>query len=41
MHACQVLGGWGEASLFGTVDEEHWRHVRKATAPAFAMHNVR
>lgn len=28
-------------SMFGTQDEAHWRHVRKATAPAFSMANVR
>mmetsp|Transcript_29305 Transcript_29305/g.64847 ORF Transcript_29305/g.64847 Transcript_29305/m.64847 type:complete len:554 (-) Transcript_29305:627-2288(-) len=28
-------------SFFGTQDEEHWKVVRKATAPAFNMNNMR
>ncbi|GIL42011.1 hypothetical protein Vafri_63 [Volvox africanus] len=27
--------------MFGTSDEAHWRNVRKTTAPAFSMANVR
>lgn len=27
--------------MFGTQDEAYWRNVRKTTAPAFAMSNVR
>ncbi|EFJ46255.1 hypothetical protein VOLCADRAFT_118116 [Volvox carteri f. nagariensis] len=37
----EVLGGPGKISMFGTRDEAHWRNVRKATAPAFSMANVR
>ncbi|GLI70456.1 hypothetical protein VaNZ11_015318, partial [Volvox africanus] len=37
----EVLGGPGKVSMFGTSDEAHWRNVRKATAPAFSMANVR
>ena len=37
----QVMGGKGRISLFGTLDEAHWRNVRKATAPAFSMGNIR
>ncbi|GIL96175.1 hypothetical protein Vretimale_2002 [Volvox reticuliferus] len=37
----EVLGGPGKVSMFGTRDEAHWRNVRKATAPAFSMTNVR
>ncbi|GFR45367.1 hypothetical protein Agub_g6742 [Astrephomene gubernaculifera] len=40
-HVDEVLGGRGVHSMFGTSDEVHWRAVRKATAPAFAMANVR
>ncbi len=27
--------------MFGTQDEAYWRNVRKTTAPAFSMSNVR
>ncbi|GLC35290.1 hypothetical protein PLESTB_000580500 [Pleodorina starrii] len=37
----EVLGGPGKVSMFGTLDEAHWRNVRKTTAPAFSMTNVR
>ncbi|KXZ54188.1 hypothetical protein GPECTOR_5g283 [Gonium pectorale] len=37
----EVLGGPGKTSMFGTPNEAEWRNVRKATAPAFSMSNVR